>query len=138
MKEETALHLEKARWRLANSRTIAAASIPEVAAREAYYAIFHAAGAYIFEYTGNAAKTHRGVNAEFSRLPKDDPQVPKDLLPLLGQAYNYKSLSDYEVGPLARIYAADALDMLQKATYFVDCIAARLCAGGGYSGNAGL
>jgi hypothetical protein len=40
VKEETALYLEKARWHLANAVTIAAANIPEVAAREAYYADF--------------------------------------------------------------------------------------------------
>ncbi len=130
MKEESALYLEKARWHLANASTIAAAKIPEVAAREAYYAAFHAAQCYIFERTGTVAKTHKGVHGEFSRLAKDDPQVPKDLLPLLGQAYDYKSLSDYEVGPLARIYAGDALDMIQKATRFVDCIATRLQTGG--------
>ncbi len=38
MKEESALYLEKARWHLANAGIIAAANIPEVAAREAYYA----------------------------------------------------------------------------------------------------
>ncbi len=130
MKEEAALYLEKARWHLSNARTIAAANIPEVAAREAYYAAFHAAECYIFEQTGNIAKTHKGVHGEFSRLAKDDPQVPKGLLPFLGQAYNYKSLCDYEVGPLAKIYAGDALDMIQQATQFVDSIAARFQAGG--------
>jgi hypothetical protein len=45
-------------------------------------------------------------------LAKDDPQIPKDLLPFLGQAYNYKSLSDYEVGPLAKISANVALDLI--------------------------
>lgn len=129
MKEESALYLEKARWHLANAATIAAANIPEVAAREAYYAAFHAAECYIFEQTGNIAKTHKGVHGEFSRLAKDDPQLPKELLPFLGQAYDYKSLSDYEVGPLAKIYIDDALDTIQAASRFVDCIAARLQAG---------
>jgi uncharacterized protein (UPF0332 family) len=129
VKEEAVLYLEKARWHLANACTIAAANIPEVAAREAYYAAFHAAECYIFEQTGNVAKTHKGVHGEFSRLAKDDPQVSKDLLPFLSQAYNYKSLYGYEVGPLAKIYAGDALDTIQKATRFVDCIAARLQAG---------
>lgn len=84
MKEELILYLEKARWHLVNARKIAAANIPEVAAREAYYAAFHAAECYIFEQTGNIAKTHKGVHSEFSRLAKDDLQVPKDLLPFLG------------------------------------------------------
>ena len=76
--------------------------------------LFHAAECYIFEQSENAAKTHKGVHGEFSRLAKDDPQVPKDLLPFLSQVYNYKSLSDYEVGPLARIYAGDALDIIRR------------------------
>jgi hypothetical protein len=46
VKEESALFLEKARWHLANASAIAAANIPEVAAKEAYYAMFHAAGCY--------------------------------------------------------------------------------------------
>jgi uncharacterized protein (UPF0332 family) len=130
VKEEALLYLEKARWHLANAGAIAAANIPEVAAREAYYAAFHAAECYIFEQTGNAAKTHKGLHSEFSRLAKDDPQIPKDLLPFLGQAYNYKSLSDYEVGPLAKISADDALDLIRQATRFTGCIAARCQAGG--------
>jgi hypothetical protein len=48
----------------------------------------------------------------------------------LGQAYNYKSISDYEVGPLAQVYLEDALDVLEKAAAFVagitDRIATRL------------
>ncbi len=55
--------------------------------------------------------------------------MPKDLLPFLGQAYDYKALCDYEVGPIAKIYAGDALDIIQKAARFVDCIAARLQVG---------
>ncbi len=101
MKEESALYLEKARWHLANAGMIAAANIPEVAAREAYYAAFRAAEWHIFEQTGNVAKTHKGVHGGFRRLAKNDSQVPKDLLPFPGQAYDYKSLSGYEVGPLA-------------------------------------
>ena len=65
MREEATLYLERARWHLANARTIAAVGIPEVAAREAYYAAFHAAEAYIFELTGKIAKTHKGVHGEF-------------------------------------------------------------------------
>jgi hypothetical protein len=30
--------------------------LPEVAAKEAYFAVYHAAHAYIFEATGNAVK----------------------------------------------------------------------------------
>lgn len=126
MREEATLYLERARWHLANARTIAAAGIPEVAAREAYYAAFHAAEAYIFELTGKIAKTHKGVHGEFGRLAKDDARIDNDLLPFLGQAYDYKSIADYEVGPLAKVASADALDTIQSAAHFVDAITARL------------
>ena len=119
---EAALYLQKAAWHVASARTIAAQNIPEIAAREAYYAAFQAAQAYIFENTGRIAKTHSGVHAEFARLAKDDPQIDRALLPFLGQAYDYKSISDYEVGPLAQVYLEDALEVLEKASGFVACI----------------
>jgi uncharacterized protein (UPF0332 family) len=49
--------------------------VPHIAAREAYLAVFHAAEAYIFEQTGKAAKTHRGVRSEFARLAKAEPRI---------------------------------------------------------------
>jgi hypothetical protein len=58
---ETAEYLDKAHRCLAGAKTIAAAGLPDVAAREAYLAVYHAAEAYIFERTDKAAKTHRGV-----------------------------------------------------------------------------
>ena len=124
--QETTLYLEKARWHLENARTIAAQNIPEVAAREAYYGAFHAAQAFIFESTGKVAKTHTGVHGEFSRLAKDDPHIDRSLLPFLGRAYEYKAISDYEIGPLAQVYIDDALDVLKKAETFVACIEARI------------
>jgi hypothetical protein len=41
-----------------------------LAAREAYFAAFHAAEAYIFEHTGKVASTPRGVRSEFARLAR--------------------------------------------------------------------
>ena len=55
MKPETADYLEKARTTLADAQQIAVLPLPHVAAREAYYAAFHAAEAYIFEHTGKVA-----------------------------------------------------------------------------------
>lgn len=124
--EEASLYLQKAHRHLANARTIAAQNIPEVAAREAYYAAFHAAEAYIFESTGKVAKTHNGLHSEFSRLAKDDPRINRSLLSFLGKAYEYKSISDYEVGPLAQVYIDDALDTIETASRFVSCIEARM------------
>jgi uncharacterized protein (UPF0332 family) len=42
--------------------------MPEVAAREAYMAAFHAAQACLFERDGRAPKTHSGVHAAFGLL----------------------------------------------------------------------
>ena len=68
MKAETANCLAKARRCLDRANNIAALPEPEVAAREAYLAAYHAAEAYIFERTGKGVKTHRGLRATFSRL----------------------------------------------------------------------
>ena len=119
---EATLYLEKARWHLKNAHCIAAQDIPEIAAREAYYAAFQAAKSYIFTRTGKIAKTHRGVRSEFARLAKDDPKINVSLLPFLGQAYEYKTISDYEVGPLAQVYIDDAMDTIDTAAQFVQAI----------------
>jgi uncharacterized protein (UPF0332 family) len=70
MKAETANFLAKARATLADARRIATVSLPHIAAREAYLAVFHAAKSYIFEQTGKVARTHRGVRSEFTRLSR--------------------------------------------------------------------
>jgi hypothetical protein len=50
MKAETADYLAKARTTLADAQKIAAIPLPNIAAREAYLAAFHASEAYIFEH----------------------------------------------------------------------------------------
>ena len=75
MKPETAAYLDKAHRGLAGAKTIAAAGLPDVAAREAYLAVYHAAEAYIFERTDQVAKTHRGVRSQFGRLARREPGI---------------------------------------------------------------
>jgi hypothetical protein len=70
---------EKARTDLDESRKIEAIDIAAVAARSAYFAVFHAAEAFIFERTGKIAKTHAGVRAEFARLMKRSRMPPVSL-----------------------------------------------------------
>ena len=65
--------LDKARDDLDDARKIVAIHLAKVAARSAYYAAFHAAGALTIERTGKVAKTHSGVRTEFARLLKDTP-----------------------------------------------------------------
>jgi uncharacterized protein (UPF0332 family) len=63
MKPETSDCLAKARECLDGAKKIAGLPLPQVTAREAYLAAFHAAEAYIFEQTGRTVKTHRGCAA---------------------------------------------------------------------------
>jgi uncharacterized protein (UPF0332 family) len=61
MKPEAADYLAKARDALADGHKIATLPLPHLTAREAYYAVFQAAEAYIFEQTGKVTKSHKGV-----------------------------------------------------------------------------
>jgi hypothetical protein len=74
MKPEAADYLGKARQCLDDAKQIAAATpLHHIVAREAYLAAYHAAEAYLFERTGKAARTHRGLRSEFGRLARGDP-----------------------------------------------------------------
>jgi uncharacterized protein (UPF0332 family) len=109
VKAETADYLAKAREALAGARQIAALPLPQVAAREAYLAAYHAAEAYIFERTGKTVKTHRGLRATFTRLAREEPRIAAEYLTFLASAYELKSIADYGVGPTTRaISGADA------------------------------
>jgi uncharacterized protein (UPF0332 family) len=107
MKAETADCLAKARECLTGAKQIAALPLPQVAAREAYLAAFHAAEAYIFEHTDKTVKTHRGLRAMFSRLARDEPRIAPEYLTFLARAYELKSIADYRVGPTARAISAE-------------------------------
>jgi uncharacterized protein (UPF0332 family) len=76
-------YLEKARDDLDDGLKIARIPLAKVAARSAYYAAFHAAEAFIIERTGEVAKTHTGVRAEFARLLKDTLVTERQLLTFL-------------------------------------------------------
>jgi uncharacterized protein (UPF0332 family) len=124
VKPETADYLGKARHCLAGASTIAAAAVPDVAAREAYLAVYHAAEAYIFERTGKAAKTHRGVKSQFNRLAQHEPRIGHDLLTFLEEGYQFKAIADYGIGPaIDAISADDAIAAIDTAGHFIDIIA---------------
>jgi hypothetical protein len=61
-------YLSNARAILADAIEIAILPLPHIAACEAYFAVFHAAEACLFEHTGKVAKIHRGARGEFARL----------------------------------------------------------------------
>jgi uncharacterized protein (UPF0332 family) len=120
MKSEAADYLGKARQCLNDAEQIAAAtSLHHIVAREAYLAAFHAVEAYLFERTGKPAKTHRGLRSEFSRLARID----REFLIFLTEAYEYKSIADYGVGPISHsITAEGARSAIDTAARLIDCI----------------
>jgi uncharacterized protein (UPF0332 family) len=123
VKPATADYLEKARATLADATKIATLPLPHVAAREAYLAVFHAAEAYIFEHTGKAAKTHRGVRSEFTRLARREPRIGRDLVSFLGAAYQFKTITDYSVGSAALPISADqATAAIDTAGRFIHAV----------------
>jgi uncharacterized protein (UPF0332 family) len=123
MKAETADYLTKARATLSDAEQIAALPLPHVAAREADYAAYHAAEAYIFEQTGKATTTHRGVRSEFGRLARREPGIDRELTRFLAMAYQLKATADYGIGPTAAPISADqAAAATTTARRFIDTI----------------
>lgn len=102
MKAETADYLAKARATLADARQIATLPLPHVAAREAYYAAYHAAEAYIFEQTGKVATTHRGVRSEFARLVRREPSIDRELTRFLATPTSLRRRLTMASGRLSR------------------------------------
>jgi uncharacterized protein (UPF0332 family) len=122
VKAEAADYLAKAHATLEDARRIAALPLPHIAAREAYLAVFHAAEAYIFEQTGKAAKTHRGVRSEFARLAKAEPRIARDLVSFLGTAYQFKTRRLRHRRGSGTISAADANAAIITTARFLDTI----------------
>ena len=125
MTPESSELLGKARDCLARARIILAAGVGEDAGRDAYLAGFHAAQAIIRARTGRTAKTHRGVHRLLSQLARGEPQLA-DLALFLSQAYNLKSVADYELGPSAGVPLDRASEAIDRATQLVEQIAAIL------------
>lgn len=133
MTPEAAGYIDKARRCLDYARVNLSVDLGHDAGRNAYLAAFHAAQALIFETTGRIAKTHQGVQAEFSRLTRDDPTITADLRRFLSQAYNLKAVADYEAGPDAEVPVDRAALALAGAKRFVGWAEERLCASSGYA-----
>ena len=123
MKPETTQYLDKARQALREARAVAAIEFGEAAGRAAYLAAFHAAQAMIFERSGKVPRTHRGVHVQFSRIAKDEPRLGIELPRFLSQAYDFKTVADYEIGPDAAVPLSEALSTIAAAESFIDVIA---------------
>ena len=124
MTPETSDHLAKAREYLSKARNLLdVMHYSDEAARAAYLAGFHAAQALVFERTARIAKSHSGLRAAFARLAKDDPRIDRTFTRFLARAYKSKEITDYGIGPQAVVTAAEAQEMMDLATRFVDRIA---------------
>ena len=123
MTPEASDHLDKASQCLSRARIILASDVPEVAAREAYLAAFHAAQALIAERTGKDARTHRGVHVQFARLTRNEPAIDDELRRFLPQSYDMKAISDYGVGRDDGVPTAQAAVAIESAERFVGRVA---------------
>jgi uncharacterized protein (UPF0332 family) len=126
MTPDAAAYRAKAREDLSEARQIVGIGLAKVAARSAYYAAFHAAEAFIVERTGKIAKTHSGLRTELARLTRDDPHIDRATTSFLAQAYKYKEIGDYGVGPDAVITLQDAEAAIDAAEAFVAQVATAL------------
>jgi uncharacterized protein (UPF0332 family) len=87
VRPETEAYLEKARRCLSNAHANLGIRLANDAGRNAYLAVFHAAQALIFERTGKAAKSHRGVQSEFHRLARTTRNIDNSFPALVVRRY---------------------------------------------------
>lgn len=119
MKPQSAAYLASAEEALSDAKKILVINIPRQAARLAYYAQFHAAQALIFERTGKIAKTHKGVQALFHRLIKQETVIGPGLAGDLSASYHFKEAADYETGVAGAISSGDATEAIRTAEHFL-------------------
>ncbi len=130
MKPQTAGFLEAAQEALAQAKQIDAIPIPAQAARLAYYSQFHAAQALIFERTGKAAKTHKGVQIQFHKLAQNDTAIGTKLAVALSANYFYKETADYRTGGGDKITPQHSARAILDASHFLAAVTAALSPGG--------
>lgn len=123
MTPETSRFLRKARKHLERAQIMVGVHLYEDAGRAAYLASFHAAQAFIFENLGKVFKTHKGVQAEFFRLTKEEARISPDFRVFLSHAYNLKAIADYEEGEDSPLFAERAEKAIETAARFVARIA---------------
>lgn len=126
MKPESAAYLAKAHECLDAATKIAAAGLPQVAAKEAYLAAYHAAQALVFERTGQVVKSHSGMRSVFARLAREETRIDRALTSFLARAYKFKEVADYAVGPQAAVTTEEARELTASAGRFIEAIAALL------------
>ena len=98
MKPKTEDYLQAVERSLSKARIVLGVDVFDQAGRLAYYAMFHAAQALIFERTDRIPKTHKGVNRQFHRFVLHEPGLRPQFAADLSKAYLLKETADYETG----------------------------------------
>jgi uncharacterized protein (UPF0332 family)/predicted nucleotidyltransferase len=126
MSPEAALYMAKARRLLGQAQGNLSMEFFEQAGRLAYSAAFNAAQALIFERSGRAVKTHKGVRARFGLLTKNEPSIDSGLRSFLESGFELKRIADYfEIGD-RDVSSGEAREAIDTATRFVDSVAGLL------------
>src|SRR5205085_8476735 len=124
MSPEVALYMAKARRLLGQAQANLDMGIPEQAGRIAYAAALNAAQALIFDRSGRAVKTHKGVRARFGLLTRNEPSIDSGLRSFLESGFELKRIADYfEIGD-REVSSEEARDAIGTATRFVDRVEA--------------
>lgn len=110
---------EQASTMLTRAEKMLAAGLPEDAARTAYLSNFHIAQALIYEKTERIAKIDHGVQTEFARLTRNDPNVDGEVRATLSRSYDFKSFADYFSGPITSVTPEEASQAIADAKRFV-------------------
>ena len=122
MTPESTRYLDKAAQCLSNARAVLGINLANDAGRNAYFAVFHAAQALIFERTGKISKSHNGVQSQFAVIVKNEPNIDESFVIFLSQAYILKAVADYETGLGSTIRSDRAAAAIEMAEKFLDCI----------------
>src|SRR5438477_2358216 len=122
MSPEAAFYITKARQLLERAHGNLKLEFFEQAGRLAYSAAFNAAQGLIFERSGRAVKTHKGVRARFGLLTKNEQGIDSGLRTFLESGFELKRIADYfEIGD-RDVSSGEARDAIDTATRFVDSV----------------
>jgi uncharacterized protein (UPF0332 family) len=97
---EAAEALDRSRQDLDHARMILAIGLWSIAGRQAYLAAFHAAQTVVFEQSGKAPKTHRGLHSAFGQLAKAEPTLGMEVSRYLAELFQLKDIADYKISHL--------------------------------------
>jgi uncharacterized protein (UPF0332 family) len=124
MKPESRDYIGKARQKLDRAERAAQAHLPDIAAREAYFAALAAARAVIFDLTGSLTKTHSGTAKKLHELVGQRRLIADELMTVLDDGREMKSAVDYDIGPLPSTNVSTKY--LVRARQFVAAVEALL------------